>query len=201
MKLRAVLMAAVLVGSASGIASAQGDAGDDRATWRIDTSHSELSFQIRHLVSRVRGGFGEWSGEIVVDPDDLAGGSVSVDIASATIDTDNERRDADLRGRDFFDAENHPAITFRSTSVRLDEDGTMRVAGDLTMRGVTRPVVLEGEFLGGMVDGQGRQRIGFEAETTIDRHDYGISWNRLVEGGNLLGDEVRIAIGVQAVRQ
>lgn len=169
-------------------------------TWRIDTSHSELTFQVRHLLSRVRGSFGEWTGAIVVDPANLSEGSVSVDITTGTIDTNNARRDADLRGANFFDAEAHPTITFRSTSV--EASGTsIRVHGDLTMRGITRPVVLEGEFLGTMRDGQGRERIGFEAEATIDRKEFGITWNRVVEGGNLLGDEVTIVIAVQAVRQ
>ncbi|HEX8392613.1 MAG TPA: YceI family protein [Longimicrobium sp.] len=169
-------------------------------TWRIDTAHSELTFRIRHLVSRVNGSFNQWSGTIVADPASLAGGSVQVDIQTASIDTNNERRDTHLRSDDFFDAPNHPVITFRSTRVTVN-GRDLRVAGNLTMRGVTKPVVLEGRML--EVSGApGRRRIGFEASTTINRMDYGVSWNRAAEGGGVtLGDEVTISIAVEAVEQ
>jgi polyisoprenoid-binding protein YceI len=168
--------------------------------WQIDATHSELTFRIRHLVSRVRGQFNTWSGTITADPAGLAGGSVSVDIQTASIDTNNERRDTHLRSADFFDAENHPTITFRST--RVEANGRdLRVHGDLTIRGVTKAVVLEGQMLevGGTA---GRRRIGFEAETQIDRMDYGVAWNRAAEGGGaVLGDEVTISIAIEAVEQ
>lgn len=197
---RGMMLAVALVMLSAPRLEAQAATAAGAPVWRIDTGHSELTFQIRHLLSRVRGSFGEWSGTITVDPANLAGGSVEVDVTTESIDTNNSRRDADLRSDNFFDAESHPTITFRST--RVESAGTsLRVHGDLTMRGVTRPVVLEGEVIGTMRDGQGRERIGFEAETTIDRHDFGITWNRAVEGGNLLGDEVTIVIAVQAVRQ
>lgn len=169
-------------------------------TWRIDATHSELSFRIRHLVSRVSGTFTDWSGTIVADPANLAGGTVSVDIATASITTHNERRDTHLRSDDFFDAPSHPAITFRSTRVEQRGDD-LRVHGTLTMRGVTRPVVLEGRMLG--ITGEpGRRRIGFEAETRVDRMDYGVRWNRGAEGGGVvLGDEVTIRMVVAAVEQ
>jgi polyisoprenoid-binding protein YceI len=168
--------------------------------WRIDTTHSELSFRIRHLVSRVSGTFNEWSGAIVADPGNLAGGSVEVEIRTASIFTSNERRDNHLRSDDFFDAPNHPSITFRST--RVEQRGReLRVHGNLTIRGVTRPVVLEGRMLE-VTGAPGRRRIGFEAETRIDRMDYGVSWNRGAEGGGvMLGDEVTIRIAVAAVEQ
>ncbi|HEV3049603.1 MAG TPA: YceI family protein [Longimicrobium sp.] len=168
--------------------------------WRIDQSHSELTFRIRHLVSRVSGSFNSWSGTITADPASLAGGSVSVDIQTASIDTNNERRDTHLRSADFFDAENHPTITFRSTRV-VAQGRELQVHGNLTIRGVTKPVVLEGRMLevGGAA---GRRRIGFEAETRINRMDYGVSWNRAAEGGGLtLGDEVTISIAIEAVEQ
>jgi polyisoprenoid-binding protein YceI len=168
--------------------------------WQIDATHSELTFRIRHLVSRVRGQFNTWGGTITADPASLAGGSVSVDIQTASIDTNNERRDTHLRSADFFDAANHPTITFRST--RVEANGrALRVHGDLTIRGVTKPVVLEGEMLevGGTA---GRRRIGFEAETEINRMDYGVAWNRAAEGGGVvLGDEVTISIAIEAVEQ
>ena len=166
--------------------------------WRIDTSHSELTFRIRHLVSRVSGSFNEWSGTLVADPANPAGGSVEVEIRTASIFRNHERRDAHLRSDDFFDAEAHPTITFRSTRVEARGDG-LRVHGDLTIRGTTRPVVLEA----GMPEVTGahpRRRIGFEAETRIDRTDFGVSWNRGAEGGGVvLGDEVTIRIAISAV--
>lgn len=172
----------------------------DAVTWRIDTTHSELSFRVRHLVSRVRGSFGEWGGTIVADPANLSGGSVSVQIQTGSIDTNNERRDNHLRSADFFDAASHPTISFRSTAVQArGRDITVR--GDLTLRGVTRAVVLEGRMLevGGL---PGRRRIGFEASTTINRLDYGVAWNRAAEGGGVvLGDEVEITLAVEAVEQ
>jgi polyisoprenoid-binding protein YceI len=170
-------------------------------TWQIDVAHSELTFRVRHLVSKVSGTFGDWKGTVVADPANLSGGSVNVEIQTASIDTRNERRDTHLRSADFFDAPNHPTITFRSTRVQAQRNGALEVYGNLTIRGVTKPVVLDGRML--QVAGQpGRRRIGFEASTTIDRMDYGVSWNRAAEGGGLtLGDDVEITIAVEAVEQ
>lgn len=168
--------------------------------WQIDASHSELSFRIRHLVSRVNGQFNTWSGTIVADPESLAGGSVSVDIQTASIDTNNERRDTHLKSADFFDAAGHPSITFRSTRVTAN-GRNLQVHGNLTIRGVTKPVVLEGRMLE-VAGAAGRRRIGFEAQTQINRMDYGVSWNRAAEGGGaVLGDEVTISIAIEAVEQ
>ena len=170
------------------------------STWKIDATHSELTFRIRHLISKVRGTFNQWSGDIVADPANLAGGSVNVSINTASIDTDNERRDTHLRSADFFDAEKFPQITFRSRKVEV-KGSDLRVTGDLTMHGVTRPVVLQGEVTGTGKDAQGKQRIGFEASTKINRQDFGVSWNNLVEGAQMLGDEVEIQMVVAAVQQ
>ena len=172
----------------------------DTATYRIDVGHSELTFRIRHMMSRVNGTFREWSGEITADPADWSTGSVSVTIQSATIDTRHERRDQDLRSDNFFDATNHPTITFRSTRVEV-RGNEIVVTGDLTMRGITKPLVLTGEFLGRQGAGTARERIGFSASGKLDRTAYGIVWNRAVEGGGvLLGDEVEVSIAVEAVR-
>jgi polyisoprenoid-binding protein YceI len=175
-------------------------AAQERSLWRIDTTHSELSFRIRHLVSRVRGTFDEWQGTLLVDPADLAGGSVEVEIRTASISTNHRRRDDHLRSADFFDAESHPAITFRSTRVEVRGDD-LRVHGTLTIRGIARPVVLEGRMLA--VSGPpGRRRIGFEARTRIDRTHFGVLWNRGAEGGGLvLGDEVTITLAISAVEE
>lgn len=169
-------------------------------TWQIDPLHSELSFKVRHLVSRVSGTFGDWAGTIVTEPNRFNQGSVNVAIKTASISTGNARRDEHLKGSDFFDAANHPEITFRSN--RVDVQGQdIKVHGNLTMRGVTRPVVLQGRFIGRTRDGQGKERIGFEAETTINRMDYGVAWNNLVEGSAVVGDDVTISMVVAAVRQ
>ena len=169
-------------------------------TWQIDASHSEVTFRVRHLVSRVRGGFNDFTGNIVADPANLGAGSVQVEIKTASIDTNNERRDTHLRSADFFDAATHPTITFRST--RVEANGrNLKVHGNLTMRGVTKPVVLEGQMLevGGVA---GKRRIGFEASTTINRMDYGVTWNRAAEGGGaVLGDEVQITLNIEAIEQ
>lgn len=169
-------------------------------TWRIDASHSELSFRIRHLVSRVRGTFNEWSGTIVADPRNLAGGSVQVEIKTASIDTNNERRDTHLRSADFFDAEKHPTITFRSTGVQT-RGRQLTVTGNLTMNGITRPVVLTGEAAE-PVGPAGKRRIGVDATTTISRKDFDVTWNRAAEGGGVvLGDEVEVTLNIAAVEQ
>lgn len=172
----------------------------DTATYRIDVGHSELTFRIRHMMSRVNGTFREWSGDITADPADWSTGSVNVTIQSATIDTRHERRDQDLRSDNFFDAANHPTITFRSTKVEV-RGNQIIVTGDLTMRGITKPLVLTGEFLGRQGAGTARERIGFSASGKLDRTAYGIVWNRAVEGGGvLLGDDVEVSIAVEAVR-
>jgi polyisoprenoid-binding protein YceI len=197
----ALLLPALLLGSRPAMAQmASAPVKATRAsTWQIDPTHSELTFRIRHLVSRVRGTFTEWSGTLTADPQNLSGGAVEVKINTGSIDTGNERRDTHLRSADFFDAAAHPVITFKSRSVRV-EGKNVRVAGDLTLRGVTRPVVLQGEYLGLTREASGKQRIGFEAETTINRHDFGVSWNRAVESGAMLGDEVTISLTVAAVQ-
>lgn len=177
-------------------------AADRRAavTYAIDATHSELQFRIRHLVSRVSGGFKTWAGSITVeDPARWETAVIDVQIQTASIDTKNDRRDEHLRSDDFFAAAQHPTISFRSTSIERRGDSA-RILGNLTMRGVTKPVVLVGEFLGTTKGANGKARIGFDATTTVNRLDYGIAYNRAVEaGGMLLGDEVTITIAVAAV--
>ncbi len=173
----------------------------DSVSWKIDVTHSELTFRVRHLVSRVPGTFKEWSGTITADPANWNAGAVTVTIQAASVDTKNDRRDTHLRSPDFFDAATYPTLTFRSTSVTV-KDGQVTLAGDLTIRDVTKPVTLTGEFLGLTGEGPGKQRAGFHVGTTINRLDYGLKWNRAVEGGGLLlGDDVQIDIFIEAVRQ
>jgi polyisoprenoid-binding protein YceI len=174
----------------------------DPAAWRIDKSHSELSFSIRHFMGRVRGTFRDWSGVITVaDAAKWETASIDVAIQTASIFTDHERRDADLRSSNFFAADSFPVIRFKST--RIERNGSAaRIHGDLTMRGVTRPVVLEGQFLGLSQFPNNSERVAFEASTTINRLDYGVTWNRMVEGaGMTLGDDVKIEMTIQATRR
>jgi polyisoprenoid-binding protein YceI len=172
----------------------------DTATYRIDVGHSELTFRIRHLMSRANGTFREWSGTITADPADWSTGSVDVTIQAASIDTRHERRDNDLKSDNFFDVANHPTITFRSRKVEVNGSEIV-VTGDLTMKGVTKPLVLTGEFLGRMGAGSQRERVGFSATGKLNRTDYGIVWNRAVEGGGvLLGDEVEVTLAIEAIR-
>lgn len=174
---------------------------DSATVFVIDKSHSELTFRIRHFMSRVNGTFDDWKGTVTGEPPawDLA--STEIVIQTASVDTRNERRDADLKSTNFFDAATNPQITFKSTSVSL-VGTTLTINGDLNMHGVTKPVTLKGEYLGAMAAGPGRQRVGFHVQTTINRQDYGVVWNRTVEGGGvMLGDDVDIDISIEAITQ
>ena len=203
-----ILLAAVLAAAPAPTPRAPASAAAPRelrslppATWRIDVTHSELSFRIRHLVSRVQGTFRQWSGTLTSDSTDWASGAVQVTIQPASIFTDNERRDNHLRSADFFAADSFPSITFQSTRVTRTGDD-LRIEGSLSIRGVTRPVVLTGTFTDFTRSAQGEQRVGFQATARINRLDFGVAWNRAVEGGGvLLGDDVTIEIAIEAVRQ
>jgi polyisoprenoid-binding protein YceI len=170
------------------------------STWKIDPTHSELSFTIRHMVSKVRGQFDVWTGTIIADPNDWSTASVEVVAQTSTIDTNNERRDADLRSDNHFDADANPTVTFKSTKVTRFAGDSLTVAGNLTIHGITRPVVLRGHF-NGMTGAPGKRRAGFDAETTINRKDFNMNWNRIVEGSAMVGDYVRIEIDIAAVEQ
>ena len=166
--------------------------------WDIDKDHSNVEFVSRHLLSRVRGRFTDFAGEIVVG-EDPSQSSVVVTIQAASIDTGHAQRDVHLRGHDFLDAEQFPVVVFRSTGVAAD--GT-RIEGELTLRDVTRPVVLDVEYLGAADDPWGGTRAGFSARTEIDRDDFGANWNVVLEtGGLLVGKRVQIEIEIEAVRR
>lgn len=174
------------------------------STWQIDPSHTQVEFEVTHMMfAKVRGRFLTAEGTLVLGPSDRIGESrVEVVIDSAGIDTGNADRDKHLRSADFFDAETYPELRFESRSVRAVGDGKLRVAGDLTIRGETRQVELDVTESGRGVDPWGGERVGFRASTTIDRRDYGLTWNQALEtGGILVGNDVRISIEVQAVRQ
>jgi len=169
-------------------------------TYTIDKAHSEVVFQVRHLLTRVRGRFSDFEGTITYDEANPERSSVSATIRPASIDTNEPDRDKHLRSADFFDVEKFPTLTFTSTRVVKKDAEHFDVMGDLTIHGVTRPVTLNVSFLGKAKDPWGNERLGFEAETTINRKDYGLMWNAPLEtGGFLVGDEVRITLSVQAL--
>ena len=168
-------------------------------TWEIDPAHSDVAFTVRHMmVSKVRGNFGAFTGTIVTTQDPLES-SVEASIDLTSIDTRNEQRDAHIRTADFFDVENFPAMTYRSTGIRPDGDRFV-VDGELTLRGVTRSVPLALEINGVGPDAYGGTRIGFSATTEINRTDFGVNWNAAIEaGGVVVSEKVSIALEIQAV--
>lgn len=170
-------------------------------TWTIDSAHSVAEFSVKHMmVSTVKGRFREVEGALSIDEERPERSSVSATIAAGSIDTGVEMRDNHLRSADFFEAETYPALTFRSTSVERVDDERWRIAGELTIRDVTRPVVLETEFEGQIRDAYGKQRAAFTATTQINRKDFGLNWNGAIEaGGVVVGDRVKIELHIAAV--
>ncbi|HTK68517.1 MAG TPA: YceI family protein [Candidatus Eisenbacteria bacterium] len=170
------------------------------ATWTIDQNHSQVGFSVRHFFSKVPGTFSKFSGSVVYDPQKPENSSVKADIDPSSIDTKNEKRDNHLRSEDFFDVAKFPTLTFVSTKVTSAGKDKLKVDGNLTMHGVTKPVTLDVTFLGAGPSREGEQRSGFEAKTTINRKDFGILWNKtLDQGGTMLGDDVDIQLNVEGV--
>ncbi len=172
-------------------------------TYTIDPAHSRIGFVARHaMVTKVRGSFNEFEGTGWFDADDPADSRVQLTIKAASIDTRNADRDAHLRTNDFFDMETYPEIRFVSTAVERVDETTYRVSGDLTIKGVTRPVTIDFEYTGSAVDPFGNQRVGLEGTTTVNRRDWGISWNAALDaGGVLVGEKVVLEFEVSAIRQ
>ena len=170
--------------------------------YTLDASHSRLGFSTRHaMVTTVRGHFSDFVGTATVDTTSPANSSVSLTIAAASIDTGNPDRDGHLASGDFFDAEAHPELTFTSTRVERDADTTWLITGDLTIKGVSRPVTITFESTGSAVDPYGNLRIGFEGGTTISRKDWGLTWNAALEtGGVLVSDKIKLDFDVSAIR-
>ncbi len=186
--------------AAAGPAAAQSVAVTAPPVYRADLDHSSVAFSVRHFVTPVRGRFRDFAALIRYDRDDPARSSVEFRVKAASIETDNDDRDAHLRSAEFFDAARFPELTFASTAVRPLEPTRFEVTGDLSIRGVVRRVTLPVVLLGLVRTPQG-ERIGWQTSFTLDRKDYGITWNRVLEGaGSLLGDEVTIQIDVEALR-
>ena len=171
--------------------------------WEIDSSHSSLHFSVRHLViAKVRGTFARWSGTVQVPDGDFARASVAVTIDASSIETGVADRDGHLKSPDFFDAAQYPELRFVGTRVQPRSGDEIDVIGDLTIRGITREVVLRVEQHGQAKDPWGNVRAAFSAKTTIDRKDFGLTWNQALEtGGALVGDKVEIEAEIQAVKQ
>lgn len=168
-------------------------------TFAVDRAHSEVLFQVRHLLSKVRGRFSEFDGTIVFDEVHPELSSVVFTIQSASLDTNEAARDAHLRSDDFFAVEQFPTLTFTSTSAAKRADATFDVTGDLTIRGVTKRIVLPVTYLGKATDPWGKEKLAFEAEIALNRKEFGLNWNAALEtGGFLVGDEVKVSLTIQA---
>ena len=172
-------------------------------TWKVDPAHTEVGFEVRHFFSKVHGVFHDTQGTIVFDEQEPSVIKVDATARVASVDTGNERRDAHLQTADFFNAAKDSILTFRSTKVEKVGKDKYRISGDLTMRGVTKPVVFDGEFLGSArvsVEGQSwGSKAGFAATTVVNRKDFGINWNKTLDnGGVMVDDSVTIVLNIEA---
>lgn len=173
------------------------------AKWTVDPAHSEIHFKIKHLViSTVSGSFKNFSGEVESDKDDFTDAKVTGRVEVDSISTNQEQRDAHLKSADFFDAANHPEITFQSTSLTKNADGDYSLKGDLTIRGITKQVNFDVEFGGSANDLYGQTKAGFDVSGKINRQDFGLRWSALTEaGGVVVSDDVRIEMNIQLIKQ
>lgn len=175
---------------------------DLTGTWSLDPAHTRIGFVARHaMITKVRGSFNDFEGTAVVSGDDLAASTVRVTIQAASIDTRNEQRDEHLRSNDFLAMEEYPTITFVSTAVRATGSNSVELVGDLTIKGVTNSVTIPFDFEGAATDPFGNLRAGFEGSVTVNRKDYGITWNAALEtGGVLVGDKIVLEFEVSAIK-
>ena len=171
-------------------------------TWTIDPSHSQVGFTTRHaMVTKVRGSFNDFEGTVVVSDDDLATTQITVTIQATSIDTRNEQRDGHLRSNDFLAMDEFPEITFTSTSVTPTDATGLDVTGDLTIKGITNEVQIPFSFEGTATDPFGNERAGFEGAVTINRKDYGVTWNAALEtGGVLVSDKIVLEFEISAIK-
>jgi polyisoprenoid-binding protein YceI len=175
----------------------------DLQTYSIDPAHSRMGFTVRHMgFSKVRGSFEQFEGTVRIAAEDISTLEASATIKSETITTNDQNRDTHLRSEDFFQVEKHPTITFKSREVRNVSGNRFVLVGDFTLRGVTRQIELKAEYLGSGTDPWGGKRVAFEGTTTINRKEFGLNWNALLEtGGFLVSEEVEISLEVQASLQ
>lgn len=170
--------------------------------WMIDPAHSRIGFSVRHaMVTTVRGSFAEYESRLYFDGRNPARSRAQIALATASVDTGVEQRDAHLVGRDFLDAAKHPRITFTSTAVQMASKEVFRMTGDLAIRGIARPVVLDLTYIGYVTDPFGYERVGFDGTTTINRSDWGLTYNaRLAEGGAMVSERLRLQFDIAAIR-
>lgn len=172
----------------------------EAASWAIDVSHSSVNFKIRHLgISNVRGGFAEWEGELVFDENDPASGSAVVTIQTASVNTENEKRDDHLRSADFFEVEKYPTITFESEKMEQKGDGYV-LTGKLKIKDVEKTVAIDVDFIGAAETPWGDQRAGFEGTLTITREAFGVGWDDIKYHPPLLGNDVEITLNIEAIK-
>ena len=191
--LRKLMLAGVILVLVSATASAD--------SYKIDRSHSSVGFAVSHLgLGKVRGEFRDFTGVIDYDTGDISKSKVEATIQMASIDTRDSSRDAHLKSGDFFSADSFPTMTFKSTKVTDKGKGKLEIVGDLTLRGTTKPVTLDAEMVGAVDDPWGNKRMGFSARAKIDRMEYGVKWNKLLDaGGFVAGHDVDIQIEIESV--
>ncbi|NHM01749.1 YceI family protein [Flavobacterium difficile] len=172
-------------------------------TWAIDPTHSEIGFKVKHMMfTNVSGSFGTYDATISTEEDDFSTAAIEFSANIDSINTKNADRDAHLKSADFFDAENHPKLTFVASSVTKIDEENYEIAGDLSLHGVTKPVTLKSEFSGAMKDPWGNTKVGLNIEGKINRKDWGLNWNSALEtGGVLVSEEVKLNIELQLVKQ
>lgn len=173
-----------------------------KTKWAIDPTHSSVEFSIRHMMfTNVKGSFQTYEASIEADPSDLTTADITFSVDLASVDTKNEDRDNHLRSADFFDVENKPKMTFTSTKVEKKDEREYAVTGDLSLNGVTKSETFDVTFEGQGKDPWGNEKAGFSAEGTLNRSDYGLTWNAALEtGGVLVGDKVKISLEIQAAK-
>lgn len=168
--------------------------------WRIDMAHSSVKFKVRHLgISWVSGVFSTWSADLILDPASVEAATVTARIQTGSVNTGQERRDSDIRSGNYLAVDSFPEMTFMSRRVERVDPTHLRITGDLTLRGVTRPVTLDAE-MSGVLSGQRGKRIAFSATTVITRQDFGVVFNRLTEGAQVVGDQITIMIDIEATQ-
>ena len=174
-----------------------------KTKWTVDTNHSEIGFSVRHMmISTAKGVFNDFDANIEMDPNNLEDANIEVSIDVNSIDTRNEDRDNHLRSDDFFDVENHPKIIFKATDIQKKNDNNSDVTGDLTLRGTTKPVTFDITFGGEQTDPWGNTVAGFSGETSINRKEFGLTWNSTLEtGGVLVSEDVKINLELELQKE
>ena len=197
--LTAVVLAGAQPASAQAVADVSTRVPQPETKWVVDMVHSQVDFGVRHLVGRVRGTFTKWYATLTTKEGDWKLGTVDVTVQTASLNTGNSYRDDDLRSDRFFSVTRFPRMTFQGTGFAAT-DSTLDVSGILTIKGHSKPVVLSGRYRGIAKDREGHERIAFQATGEVDRRDFGISWNESVAGTELIGNNVEITIGIEAVK-